>query len=267
MTRRCILSVLCGAPAVLASTAKLNGVLETSRGSFLLMDASTGQWLASNGAPSIDSAAFPPGSAVKPFVLTSLITAGKLRGDESFYCPERLEIEGRRMDCSHPRLGTAMRVDTAIAYSCNCFVAHMAERFAPGELAMGLRSWGFGAVGTIRDQRLQALGETGIEVSPVEMANAYRRLVRKSGIEPILAGLEGTVDYGTGQLACVHWAKVAGKTGSARRGNEFIAWFCGYAPSRKPEVVVTVMLAGKHGSSDAAPVAHDVLTAWKAGRV
>ena len=62
------------------------------------------------------------------------------------------------------------------------------------------------------------------------------------------------------------WAKLAGKTGSARKDNEFIAWFAGFLPSRAPDVVVTVMLSGKHGSSDAAPVARDVLEAWKASR-
>ena len=63
-----------------------------------------------------------------------------------------------------------MHVDTALAYSCNCFVAHVAERFAPGELATALRAWGFTSVAVRSDQRLQALGEAGVLATPMEMA-------------------------------------------------------------------------------------------------
>jgi penicillin-binding protein 2 len=263
MTRRCAISVLFGALEAKGDTLGLDRILAQQRGGAVLLDVKSGRVLASNRSRFIARGAFPPGSTIKPFVLASLLRAGKLRPDESFFCPGHLAISGRRMDCSHPPLGASMRVDTALAYSCNCFVAHMAGRFAPGELATALRTWGFGLTTIEPDQRLQALGEAGVLTTPAELANAYRELAHRSTSPRILEGLEGAVEFGTGQLASVSWAKLAGKTGSARTGNELIAWFAGYLPSRSPEIVVTVMLSGKHGSSDASPVAHNVLETWK----
>jgi cell division protein FtsI/penicillin-binding protein 2 len=87
-------------------------------------------------------------------------------------------------------------------------------------------------------------------------------------LQPILAGLEGAVDFGTAQLARVSGFRVAGKTGTTRSaaGNS-IAWFAGFLPSRAPDTVVTVMLAGRSGGADAAPVAAQILEAYRAGRL
>ena len=77
-----------------------------------------------------------------------------------------------------------MHVDTALAYSCNGFVAHAAERFAPGELGRELHRFGFasrtglasdessGLLENLNDrdsQKMQALGEAGVLVTPLEM--------------------------------------------------------------------------------------------------
>jgi cell division protein FtsI/penicillin-binding protein 2 len=188
-----------------------------------------------------------------------------------------LTLEGRILDCSHARISAPMRVDTALAYSCNCFTAHMAQRFEPGELARWLQSANM-TPAEIRPARqgdrqaLQAIGEADVLVTPLGLARAYRQLAlraahRDPGMASILAGLEGAVDYGTGQLARAPGATLAGKTGSTRNGPEFIAWFAGFLPSRAPEVVVSVMVSGRHGGSDAAPVAGEILKAWRAGRL
>ena len=88
---------------------------------------------------------------------------------------------------------------------------------------------------------------------------AYRGLALQAGraeMQPVVAGMEGAVEYGTAQRAGVSGVKVAGKTGSVRtEAGAPIAWFAGFVPSRAPEVVVTVMLQGHSGGSDAAPVA------------
>ena len=250
--------------------------MEPSRGCVLLLDVRTNRVLALNNNPVSEKILFTPGSTLKPFTLLSLLETGKLRPDASFLCPERLTLAGRRVDCSHPRMVSLIRVNTALAYSCNCFVAHAAERFEPGELARDLRV----AEITVRParepdiQRLQAIGEADVLVSPAGLARAYRRLAlqltgtnRQPGMPEVLAGLEGAVEYGTGQLARVNWATLAGKTGSTRHGGEFIAWFAGFLPSRAPEVVITVMLSGRHGGSDAAPLAAEILEAWYSGRL
>jgi cell division protein FtsI/penicillin-binding protein 2 len=283
MLRRQAISLLLGSVPTLASRniGSLDRFLDPSRGCALLLDARTHRILAANGNPLSGRILLPPGSTLKPFTLLSLLANGKLRPDAYFLCPERLTLAGRRVDCSHPRMPSPIHVDTALAYSCNCFVAHAAERFEPGELARELQTAGIddssGAVTPARDpdlQRLQALGEANVLVTPEGLARAYRQLAlrltgtnRQPGVSEVLAGLEGAVEYGTAQLARAGWATLAGKTGSTRHGGEFIAWFAGFLPSRAPEVVITVMVSGRHGGSDAAPIAAQILEAWHAGRL
>jgi cell division protein FtsI/penicillin-binding protein 2 len=225
----------------------------------------------------------PPGSTLKPLVLSTLLVSGRLSADESYPCAERLRIGGRVLDCTHPPIETPMQVETALAYSCNCFVAHMAERFAPRELAGVLARAGLGSrtglagadevAGKIRPagdpdrQRLQALGEDGILVTTMGLAHAYALLARTAQA-PVLAGLEGAVTFGTAQHARIVGALVAGKTGSTVAANgERLAWFAGFMPSRAPEIVVVVSLPGRSGGADAAPVAGRIFEAYRAGKL
>ena len=219
----------------------------------------------------------PPGSTLKPLTLTALLETGKLRADEKFSCPGKLIIRGRSFSCSHPRIGAPMRVSTAIAYSCNCFVAHLAQRFERGELARFLakeriasRSGllvGDEAVGILRDpadldsQRLQAIGEADVMVTPLGLLAAYSRLAAHAPAT-VLEGLEGAVEYGTAQLAGSTKVKVAGKTGTVLTSTRAtVAWFAGFAPSRKPEVVIVSAVQGRSGGLDAAPIAGRILGA------
>src|ERR1019366_1403450 len=89
--------------------------------------------------------AAPPGSTLKPLVLSALLERGLLRDDDRFPCPGDLRLEGRSFACSHPPLGVPLTVGTAIAYSCNCFVAHYAARFRAGELTAEMEQWGLGS--------------------------------------------------------------------------------------------------------------------------
>jgi cell division protein FtsI/penicillin-binding protein 2 len=213
----------------------------------------------------------PPGSTIKPFALAALLAAGKLSATESFVCPGKLHLAARQLNCSHPLLGEPVRVETAIAYSCNCFVAQMARRFAAGELAAALARAGF-QHGLRRAAggdaiALQALGEESILASAADLCLAYRWLAVNAP-PPVVAGLEGAVAYGTAQLAGVAGAVVAGKTGSVRTaaGNP-IAWFAGLFPGRAPRVAIAVMVAGASGGGDAAPVAGRILAAYQAGKL
>ncbi|MFH0942558.1 MAG: penicillin-binding transpeptidase domain-containing protein [Candidatus Beckwithbacteria bacterium] len=60
---------------------------------------------------------------------------------------------------------------------------------------------------------------------------------------------------------------VAGKTGTAEFGPEAEekthAWFTGFAPAEKPEIIVTVLLEGAgEGSYQAAPLAKELMSYW-----
>jgi cell division protein FtsI/penicillin-binding protein 2 len=198
-------------------------------------------------------AALPPGSTMKPLALTALMKSGKLRAKEAWPCPGTLSIGGRQLNCAHPRMASPMTIETALAYSCNCFVAHVAERLSPGDLPYGRRATGTDAL------RLQALGEEGVSFTVAELAEAYRQLAATAPPE-IVAGMEGAVEYGTAQRAAVAGLKVAGKTGSVRTASGMrVAWFVGWTP----DVVIAVRTQGMSGGADAAPVAAEMLKALR----
>ena len=264
--RRDALVLLAGCAGAADAPKPLARFVGDADGAALLVDIATRRALAAHGP---QGTLAPPGSTMKPFALGALLAANKLTAAETFRCPGKLTVAGRQLNCSHPPLDAPVRVETAIAYSCNCFVAHMAERFAPEELAAALQFAGFAHVAPrardIDAQRLQALGEEGVRASVADLAAAYRWLaLRPAG--PILAGLEGAVEYGTAQLARVPGETVAGKTGSVRTaaGNH-IAWFAGFFPSRAPRVTIAVMMAGSSGGADAAPIAGKILAAYRTG--
>jgi peptidoglycan glycosyltransferase len=287
MLRRQAVSLLLGGLARAGAPARLDRFLDAGKGTALLIDISARRVIAITAPALAGRSLTPPGSTLKPLVLAALIQSGKLRADASFPCSGRLTIGNRSLDCSHPALTTPVRIDTALAYSCNAFVARAAERFEPGELARVLEGCGLasptgltgsdeaaGRVLASRSadaQRLQALGEDGVLITAAELALAYRLLalkITRPDMQPILAGLEGAVEFGTAQNARVTSAKLAGKTGSVIASTgEPIAWFAGFLPSRAPAVAIAVMLPGRSGGADAAPVAGRILEAYRAGRL
>jgi len=106
-----------------------------------------------------------PGSTVKPFTLITLIRAGKLSPLDVFPCPGVLSLNGQNLNCSHPKLALPMNAARALAYSCNCAIAHFAERLRPGELRQTLKLFGFTRItdpASLDAQKLQAIGH-GLE--------------------------------------------------------------------------------------------------------
>ena len=151
----------------------------------------------------------------------------RLPAKSEFVCPGKLYVDGHNFTCSHPKVNGPIDTRTALAYSCNNFFYH------------------YGG--------LKALGETK-EMSPLELLQAYRKLALKHN-ETVNAGLRDCVRYGTGQLANISGYEVAGKTGTPPG----YAWFAGWAPADKPEVVFVVLMRHGSGGLDAAPVARDML--------
>jgi cell division protein FtsI/penicillin-binding protein 2 len=264
-----------------AGAGSLERFFGGGRGTAILVDVPRRRMIAVHGAAGALLA--PPGSTLKPLVLAALLRARKMDAAEAYSCPRVLTIAGRQFNCSHPALAGPLRIPEALAYSCNCFAAHFAARFGPGELTAGLERAGLAVrsgwlgeeevAGRVRatDGRdgilLEALGEEGVLATPAGLAAAYRSL-SLSAPAPIREGLEGAVEFGTAQRAQVEGLGVAGKTGSVRSAEGArIAWFAGFAPSRDPRVAVAVALQGRSGGADAAPVAGRILAAYQAGRL
>jgi cell division protein FtsI/penicillin-binding protein 2 len=263
---------------LLAAAAHAKGgdrFFDGARGASILVDPKSRRLIAAHSPELAGGPAAPPGSTLKPLVLNALMERGLLRAAEGFPCPRDLRLEGRSFACSHPPLGAPVTARTAIAYSCNCFAVHAASRFRSGELTSVLAQWGLGSrthwfgereeAGRVWDapHQLQALGEDGVAATPASLALAYCRLTSRA-TPAVLAGMADAVSFGTAQRAQVPGLKVWGKTGSVRTpAGMYLAWFAGFTEG----AVVAVMLQGKSGGADAAPIAGRILEAHWKGRL
>ena len=268
LDRRTVVGMLLGATLRAGSLDRFFG---GARGTAVLLELKTRKVIGVHQPELAARWLMPPGSTMKPFSIGALLDSGKLRADEQFPCPIQLSLAGRSFTCSHPATGVPMRAETAIAYSCNNFVAHFAKRFDGGELARAVkfsRNSGFFVdevpsrvepAGDLVERQLQAIGEAKVIVTPAGLLAAYAGLASRAA-GPVLDGLEGAVEYGTAQLAAVPKVKVAGKTGTVvDRNGAHIVWFAGFAPSRTPQVAVVVASQGRSGAMDAAPIAGRIL--------
>ncbi len=200
-------------------------------------------------------------------------------------CKRTLVVDGHKLDCTHPDVKQPLDAATALAYSCNSYFTTVALRLTPAELRESFLKDGFGspsglvandAAGTVvlastpAELQLQAIGEWGVRVTPLELLRGYQHLARVSlqhdaKLSPLFEGLAGSVSYGMGYLAQPDAAiKVAGKTGTSlvEEGAWRHGWFAGYAPASHPEIALVVFLEKGHGPTDAASVAQHIFAAY-----
>jgi cell division protein FtsI/penicillin-binding protein 2 len=254
-------------------------------GTAVLLDVRSGVVLAAYRPDVAARRVVRPGSSIKPFTLLALLNTGKVDANTALLCKRSLTIGGHKLDCTHPATAQPLDPSAALAYSCNSYFSAVALRLTPTQLHDSLTQDGFAATtslvrdeaaGTVafaqsREQlQLQALGEWGINVTPLEMVRAYRQLAllqprHDAKLDVLFAGLDQSVAYGMGREAQPPGAmKVAGKTGTAPadEGPWTHAWFAGYAPAEDPEIVLVVFLERGHGGADAASVAREIFASF-----
>ena len=75
--------------------------------------------------------------------------------------------------------------------------------------------------------------------------------------------MQQVVNAGTGSAAALSGIQVAGKTGTAQRGNSNVAWFIAFAPADHPRIAVAVTIENTQftGGDVAAPLAAQVIKA------
>jgi penicillin-binding protein A len=264
----------------------LSSAMTGRQGAALVVDVASGKLLARSRIESAAKRLVPPGSVIKPLVLAALIDATVVQSSTRRRCTRMLRINGRNLDCSHVDTGEPFNPVDALAYSCNSYFAESAAKLRPAALVQTLTSFGLTSstqlvpsevTGNISNPvdtaqlQLLALGESGVRVTLPEIAVAYRRLAlikrdnaaRAQQLSLIFEGLSAATEYGTARLAGSSSIKVAGKTGTAspQAGTRSHAWFAGYAPADRPEVVVAVFLETGSGGADAAPIAKQVFAA------
>ena len=273
-----------------SSTSRLQNavaeIMATRQGSAVVVEVSSGKLVASSRIDSTARRLIHPGSVIKPFVLAAMIDSNIVRASTRRKCGRTLRINGRNLDCSHVDTGDTLDPVNALAYSCNSYFAEMAVQLRPADLVHNLTSFGLTSstklastevTGTITlppdmpQLQLLALGESGIRVTPLEIAAAYRRLAlmkrenqsRAQQLSLVFDGLAAAAEYGTARLASSPSMRVAGKTGTAaeQTGGRTHAFFAGFSPVDRPESVVVVFLETGSGGGDAAPIAQRIFGA------
>jgi cell division protein FtsI/penicillin-binding protein 2 len=259
----------------------IDRAMKGRNGSIVLIDIESDAVLASSHLDEAGKELVRPGSTLKPLVLAELLKSGKLDAKQHLLCKRPLRIGSLRLDCSHTTDVTQLDADDAISYSCNSYLAEVSLRMNADELVQTFKRAGLESptglikgevVGRIQnpisEERLQlaALGERGIEVTPLELLEAFRKLaLHRSGAgsppdEAVFDGLEHAVTYGTAHAAYVDGMKIAGKTGTASSAESprTHGLFVGYAPSDRPQIAIVVYLPQGRGF-DAAAAAQPVL--------
>jgi cell division protein FtsI/penicillin-binding protein 2 len=213
----------------------LTQALRGTQASAVVLDPQTGAVLASAGAPRRGA----PGSVIKPLLLEYALEHGVVRADMEVYCRRNLHVGVRALPCTHPADQPVFTAESALAESCNTWFAEMARRFTGLELeaafeGMGLPHAAMNAA-NVEQRQLAVLGLAGVSSSPLELARAYRELLRRmpSG-GPVARGLEGSVSYGMANPATVPGVTILGKTGTASEAGEAWThgWFAGAIPGR-----------------------------------
>ncbi len=111
-------------------------------------------------------------------------------------------------------------------------------------------------------------GMTAIDGKPVPLPDftpLATHLADPKDIETVRLGMRDGVIDGSARALSVLPFPAAGKTGTAQWSStkNTHAWFTGFAPFDRPEIVVAVLLEeGGEGSAVAVPVAKDVLQGW-----
>jgi cell division protein FtsI/penicillin-binding protein 2 len=283
------LLLVCSAVRAGDLNSSLARVMRGRSGTAIVADVHSGNLLASYHPEVAARRLARPGSAFKPFTLLELLESGKLRATESLVCRRNLHVGEHDLSCSHPETGP-LEAAAALAYSCNDFFATFGLRLSAKELQEAFDNAGFAlptglvpeeAEGSIQpaqsdeERQLQAIGEGDMRITPLEMLAAYRSLALRrtespgdAAQETVFSGLEQATSYGMTRLASITEIKVAGKTGTpqADEGPWTHAWFAGYAPADKPEIVVVVFLERGEGPADAAPAAGEIFHAWYKAR-
>jgi len=268
----------------------VSGAMANLHGAAVVVDVSSGRILAIYHPRVAALRIALPGSSLKSFTLLTLLKKHKVDAHTALLCRRPLTVGGHRLDCPHPATQQPFEPPAALAYSCNFYFASVATRLTPGELHDGLVEVGFtsltgwlpqeasGRVGLAHNQdelRLQAIGEWGIQVTPLELLRAYRELALlavsgEAQFAPLFEGLQQSVSYGMGHLAQpTSGMQVAGKTGTALadEGPWTHGWFAGYAPAGKPRIALVVYLERGHGPTDAAVIARQIFTAFAAEKI
>jgi stage II sporulation protein D len=119
--------------------------LGAREGTIIVTDAQTGRVRAAVNPRMAEEAAFPPGSAIKPFTLLAALRARVIKEDARLSCRKHYTRHGADFTCSHPVYNPPFNSAQALAHSCNYYFARLAERLPYEDFNATLAAYRLGA--------------------------------------------------------------------------------------------------------------------------
>ena len=216
----------------------------SSRASWLLMDARTGQLIASRW-PDADRP-IPVGSLTKPFV--ALAYARTHIGFPHYTCG------GTSTRCWLPKGHGTLGFQQALTSSCNSYFLQLAKETSPAALLKITQEYGLSAPpGSASPAELIGL-DPGWQVSPLELGSAYIRLANQFEAAALRDGMRQAALTGTANALAAENALA--KTGTAHCVHDCLASGDGLVvaltPSESPRLMLLVRERGTTGAMTAA---------------
>lgn len=271
-----------------------------ARGAVVVLDIPTGDVLALASRPNYNQnnvgqyltgvdefidrterVAFYPGSVFKMIVAAGVLEEGLISPEEIFECSGRYQFSDQTEIKCLMEHGQVNFID-AICRSCNTTFVKLGLRLGNERLAqyasklgftININSWSPPAmVGNA------SIGQQGVLVSPLQIANLYATLARNGYYQPwrivseirnyqgetiqefpsrppvqvigsetselLNKALVEATKSGSGQSAWIIDDGTAGKTGTAQvnEKEKVIAWFAGFTPVENPRLAIAVMV-------------------------
>jgi penicillin-binding protein 2 len=241
--------------------------------------------------------AYPLGSIFKAVTAYAALECGAVDPHATIECRGRALERGEGFRCwlyrEHGLTHGPLDLAGALEQSCNCYFFELGRRLKREQIEAAARRFGFGGRPgsfpaqtrwTAPDNMSLAIGQSSLLATPLQVAqmmaviaNAGKNVVvdlTPTGAEGQAAEAAHVRALGEGLLRVVSGARgtakdsglarfmAAGKTSSAQTsaGQEAHAWFAGFAPADRPEVVVVTLVEhGTSGGHAAAPLAAKIL--------
>ena len=235
------------AQAAQAALSKASLSVVASRVSWLVLDAHTGQLLASQW-PDADRP-IPVGSLTKPFV--ALAYARTHREYPHYTCA------GTATRCWLPKGHGTLSLEEALAFSCNSYFLRLAAETSPAAILEVASNYSLPAPPDA-NAPAQLIGlDSSWRISPVALGRAYVRLAIQPGNTFLLAGMRRSGAVGTARALASE--DVLAKTGTAHCLDDCAATGDGFVvaltPRDDPRLLLLVRQRGTNGASTAATAA------------
>lgn len=237
-----------------------------------------------------------PGSIFKLVTAFAALQENVTRESEIFRCGGQKKLGEVVLHCTVPNGHGSRTLIEAIAQSCNVAFYELGLRVGAARLISYAHAFGLNdrcrtypsvqntgtppavPIHPCEVARLAIGQASGFRITLLEAAEMVRHIAlgkiaiannpnrrTASNFAILRKGMRLAVTSGTCKNAAVTGLEVAGKTGTSEADGhptERSAWFVGFAPYTKPEIVVVVFANRGHGYDTAAPIASRIFKAY-----